>query len=263
MSRSPLSASGRPAAPSSTGSPSSSPLQASPVSELMLRFSCPGCQHRLLVSLRHLGLQSQCPHCGALVQAPPLTPQVVGYAALVQAERPALPRPSASLRVSSPPAASAPRGSYRLAKLLTRFFQFLGGLRLPRLSLPPLRRLGRFLTGLDIRSARWVTLGLYLLISVGLVVLSNAIMVGVFSLATVLWLLGGFFLLQAVVPSLLYPTYTCPGCHEVLESVGIWKCGCGYQDHRERHLLQFQCPLCQGRLGRTDCPRCGATILLR
>ena len=42
MSRTPLSASGRPAAPSSTGSSSSSPLQASPVSELMLRFSCPG-----------------------------------------------------------------------------------------------------------------------------------------------------------------------------------------------------------------------------
>ena len=147
--------------------------------------------------------------------------------------------------------------------MLTRFFRFLGSLRLPRLSLPPLRRLGRFLPGLNIRSARWVTLGLYLLISVGLVVLANTILVRVFSQATVLWLLGGFFLLRVVVPPLLYPTITCPGCHEVLEAVGIWKCSCGYQDHRERHVLRFKCPLCQGRTGRTDCPRCGATILLR
>src|SRR5512135_39074 len=228
MSQTPLSASGRPTAPSSTGSPSSSPLKASPVSELMLRFSCPGCQHRLLVSLRHLGRQSQCPHCLTLVQAPPLTPQVVGYAALVQAERPSLPRPSASLRVSSPPAASARVGSYRLAASLTRFFRFLGGLRLPsfrlpRLRLPAWRRL-----------PLWTTWVIYWVVFFCLMAIQRDInpkmdKLTLFGLAALVWLVPRVgWPCSWWLASFFFPTITCPGCHEVLEAIGIWKCSCGY-----------------------------------
>ena len=258
MSQTPLSAAGRPAAPSSPGSSSSSPLKASPVSELMLRFSCPGCQHRLLVSLRHLGRQSQCPHCLTLVRAPPLTPQVVGYDALVPAARPALPRPSASLRVSSPPAASAPVVAPVLTASLRRFLQFLRGLRLPRLRLPPIRRL-----------PFWTTWAIYLGVFFLLISQQQTDREPkldkppLFGLAALIWLVPRVgWPLSRWLASFFFPTITCPGCHEVLESVGIWKCGCGYQDHRERHLLRFKCPLCQGRTGRIDCPRCGATILL-
>jgi hypothetical protein len=256
MSRPPSSAAGRPTAPSRTGSPSSSPLQASPVSELMLRFSCPGCQHRLLVSLRHLGRQSQCPHCLTLVQAPPLTPQVVGYDALVPAARPSLPRPSASLRVSSPPGASAPVVAPGLTALLTRFFRFLGGLRLPRLSLPPLRRLPFWMT--------WAMyLGVFWLLAIQADIEHKKGRPPLFALATLVWLVPRVgWPRSRWLASFFLPTITCPGCHEVMEAVGIWKCGCGYQDHRERHVRRFQCPLCQGRTGRIDCPRCGATILL-
>jgi hypothetical protein len=59
------------------------------------------------------------------------------------------------------------------------------------------------------------------------------------------------------------PTYTCPGCHNVFESVGRWKCGCGYHDHKDQHFILFRCPMCSRRLGHTSCPSCHATIFLQ
>lgn len=71
------------------------------------------------------------------------------------------------------------------------------------------------------------------------------------------WLLAWF------VVSLLITSFRCPHCELELEAVGRWSCSCGYNDHRDRHFLRFKCPLCKARLGRTDCPRCHATIIMR
>jgi hypothetical protein len=112
MSNTSSSASGSPAAPCITCPSSTAPPEASSVNELVLRFSCPTCQHRLLVPVRHLGKQSKCPHCSNLVQAPPLTPQVAGYDIVAKAPRPTPP---------SPPAASAPMVTDGPATSLDRF----------------------------------------------------------------------------------------------------------------------------------------------
>ena len=55
--------------------------------------------------------------------------------------------------------------------------------------------------------------------------------------------------------------YSCPGCHEVHDCVGVWTCGCGYKDHRERHVLAFKCPKCGARFRGGPCQRCDASIL--
>jgi hypothetical protein len=240
----------RPPAPSGPGSPSSPPPRPSPSPELVRRFSCPTCQHRLLVPVPKLGQRFKCPYCGALVQAPPLTSQVVGYDAIAQPERPPLSRPSTPLRVFSPPSASIPLVANRLVTSLTRF------LRGFRFSLSLTRRLPFWTT--------WaIYLGVFFLLG-SLAGFDTKNERPLFALAAVIWIIPRVgWLCSQWLASFFFPTITCPGCHEVLEAVGIWKCGCGYQDHRERHVLRFQCPLCQGCLGRTDCPRCGATILLR
>jgi hypothetical protein len=64
------------------------------------------------------------------------------------------------------------------------------------------------------------------------------------------------------ITSLIVTTFACPGCGEVFPCVGVWKCSCGYQDHQERHIVNFRCPNCHSRLGRMNCVRCGSTILI-
>lgn len=77
------------------------------------------------------------------------------------------------------------------------------------------------------------------------------------------WLLPviGMNVSRRLAPLLIH-SFSCPGCGEVYECVNVWRCSCGYQDHRERHILAFLCPVCHARLGRTNCRRCGSTILL-
>jgi hypothetical protein len=60
----------------------------------------------------------------------------------------------------------------------------------------------------------------------------------------------------------MFPTFACPGCHEPHSAVDVWRCSCGYQDHREKNVFLFKCPNCRGRIGRVDCPKCDSTILL-
>jgi hypothetical protein len=59
------------------------------------------------------------------------------------------------------------------------------------------------------------------------------------------------------------PTFSCPGCHEVFEAVARWKCGCGFRDHKDQHFILFVCPMCDCRLGHTNCQRCESTIFLQ
>lgn len=61
---------------------------------------------------------------------------------------------------------------------------------------------------------------------------------------------------------LIIQTIRCPGCQEDIEAVGRWTVG-DYTDHRDRHVLSVRHPRDGSRIGQTDCPRCGATILLR
>lgn len=70
-------------------------------------------------------------------------------------------------------------------------------------------------------------------------------------------------LLARLLTAAWAPTYSCPGCHSVFEAVGRWNCACGYHDHKEQHFIQFLCPMCNCRLGHTNCERCDATIFLQ
>lgn len=78
---------------------------------------------------------------------------------------------------------------------------------------------------------------------------------------TVLWLFLGLRISAALVPEFLQ-TVPCPGCGYDFECIGVWGCGCGYNDHREQHILRFKCPVCKERIGRANCPQCQATILI-
>lgn len=60
----------------------------------------------------------------------------------------------------------------------------------------------------------------------------------------------------------LYRSVRCPGCGESHQLVSQWSCGCGYNDHRQRHLYLFRCPNCRRCLGRFNCTVCDCTILL-
>jgi len=77
------------------------------------------------------------------------------------------------------------------------------------------------------------------------------------------WLLVGWWFTNRVLLPLLIRSIRCPHCGEEYECVAQWRCSCGYQDHRERHLLRFKCPMCKKRLGWTECLRCRTTILIR
>lgn len=78
------------------------------------------------------------------------------------------------------------------------------------------------------------------------------------------WLLFGFspcwWLSHKLMPFFI-STLHCPRCGFDHDAVGIWSSG-GYTDHKERHIYRFRNPLDGSRVGHTDCPQCGSTILL-
>ncbi len=83
------------------------------------------------------------------------------------------------------------------------------------------------------------------------------------AIAFLIWLIpfvGGN--ISEIITSQIVTTHSCPGCHEVFPSVDVWTCACGYRDHTERHVVNFRCPVCKSRIGRTNCRRCGSTILI-
>ena len=113
------------------------------------------------------------------------------------------------------------------------------------------------------RPARWIYRAIYWGVFVlGMLTAARIGSQALIVLALV-WLvprLGGS--ISHLITRFLVTTYSCPRCHETYPCVSIWKCSCGYQDHREKHVLGFTCPLCGAILGRTDCRRCGSTILI-
>ncbi|HEY7327867.1 MAG TPA: hypothetical protein VH592_09520 [Gemmataceae bacterium] len=76
-----------------------------------------------------------------------------------------------------------------------------------------------------------------------------------------IWVFVGQWVSCLLVP-LFVSTLSCPGCGEEIDAVGIWDCGCGFHDHRERHILAGGCPACGDVTGHINCPRCDTTIML-
>ena len=124
-----------------------------------------------------------------------------------------------------------------------------------------MRRVGRSTSR---RIYWWTLFGLFVLYAISFALLASTPLLGIviaFVMLLLIWLFGGPWIACWLVPAFVGHV-PCPGCKEDIDPVGVWHCGCGYRDHRERHLLAFRCPLCGSRPGHIDCPRCSATIIL-
>lgn len=75
------------------------------------------------------------------------------------------------------------------------------------------------------------------------------------------WAIAGRLIAYWLVP-LFVTTFKCPGCGEEMNTIGVWNCACGFNDHRERNILTKRCPKCGKGASHLDCPRCNCTILL-
>jgi len=85
----------------------------------------------------------------------------------------------------------------------------------------------------------------------------GSVMGGIFGF----WLLFGRRISLWLLP-VFVTRIRCPGCKDEHDPRGVWNCGCGYHDHKERNVLSYTCPACGGQIGRFNCPSCEATILL-
>ena len=57
----------------------------------------------------------------------------------------------------------------------------------------------------------------------------------------------------------LMPEAVCYSCGTVIELMGIFRCGCGYQSYKERHVFS-PCPMCGKVFLFIECPVDGTTI---
>jgi hypothetical protein len=223
--------------------------------------TCPGCHKQLTLTVTELDKPRPCPHCGRKVavrlaavadgpQAAPVKQNVAVAPAAFQpapAASPSAPPPPAALPAPPPaihnvPAVAAEPEPQTVYASAPQRASRGGGVYIPH-------------------KARWMMLGIHWIGMLLFIFLAT--IKPVFVLVIILWIIpfiGGK--IRRALVRLLIPSFSCPGCGEVHECVGIWKCGCGYQDHRERHILSIKCPLCGNWLGGTACRRCGATILL-
>ena len=53
----------------------------------------------------------------------------------------------------------------------------------------------------------------------------------------------------------------CPGCGEIVELIGLYKCGCGFVPAIERHAFS-PCPFCRKYYQWAVCPACETSILI-
>lgn len=59
----------------------------------------------------------------------------------------------------------------------------------------------------------------------------------------------------------LIPEAVCPGCGTAIDLVGIYRCGCGFVPHKERHVFS-PCPMCGKLYSWVVCPLCETSILV-
>lgn len=57
----------------------------------------------------------------------------------------------------------------------------------------------------------------------------------------------------------LIPEAVCYGCGAAIDLVGLYKCGCGFLSHKERHLFS-PCPMCGKSFSWITCPECETSI---
>ena len=59
----------------------------------------------------------------------------------------------------------------------------------------------------------------------------------------------------------LIPEAVCFSCGNVIELMGIYRCGCGYQSYKERHVFS-PCPNCHKFYDWIECPVCQTSIVI-
>lgn len=57
----------------------------------------------------------------------------------------------------------------------------------------------------------------------------------------------------------LIPEAICYGCGAVIELVNLYRCGCGFVSHEERHVFS-PCPMCGKYFLWISCPECETSI---
>lgn len=51
----------------------------------------------------------------------------------------------------------------------------------------------------------------------------------------------------------------CLSCGAVIDLVGLYRCGCGFLSHKERHVFS-PCPMCGKTFSWINCPECETSI---
>jgi hypothetical protein len=82
--------------------------------------------------------------------------------------------------------------------------------------------------------------------------------------ASALILLGHILTFRAIpisrwVQEMLIPEATCYGCGAAIELVGLYRCGCGFVSHKERHAFS-PCPMCGKNYSWFVCPECETSL---
>lgn len=260
------------------------------VSELLLRFPCPACQQAINAPLRSIGVKTVCLHCRTPIQIPSLDCDVIGLETVRRVFEPAhsaashddgrqaaatsvLPRMAEPPRREEP-AATAASPPPSLPPMPSRYDSSrpesfdgpatsndeFGHDRQPVYDGRQRESLGG---GLHFpRAAHWICRAIYW-ITLIVLFFSISINPGFVGIVFLLWLIPHIgWKIAEFITSLLVTTIACPGCGEVYPCVEVWKCACGYQDHQQKHVINFRCPSCHSRLGHANCRRCGATILI-
>jgi hypothetical protein len=117
-------------------------------------------------------------------------------------------------------------------------------------------------SGMSMRMKHWLVWGVIRFgLSLFLVMVGAFIPpIGCLGFVLLAWYWPARWLSRQVTAS-LSPTIDCPGCGFQFDAVSRWTVG-QYTDHREQHILLVKSPLDGCIVNHTDCPQCGATILI-
>lgn len=239
--------------------------------------SCPACHQRLKVAPDFPGKQRHCPRCNRS-----LVMQLV-----VDRKTDSQPTPSANPGESVPPnATTGPREPFETVSPPTKPRPLPPAARPPGLPNPsepekentpaseplvyrevepsPPHRPWLLVSPRDIGWVVWLILQIGIPLTLHLIAkATNDMFFNVVAIAFLIPRLNLASRISNFIVPFLVSKFRCPGCQDDIECVNRWKCGCGYVDHRERHVLRFRCPKCSGLIGHTNCPRCDSTIFLR
>ena len=229
--------------------------------ELCLRFQCARCGRRLLLAVDRMGRAAPtCPGCSTTVRVPKLDQRIRGFDAILNGRRlDAAVTNSATPSTSPPPIPSNPPPS--VAKTSSAVAS-------TRVGFDPLGLFRGFRPRTRMRIVFW-------LLWVGPLVLVTLFLGGQgpaaaanskAGSATAWWLFLGWWPLRRwideILASIIVPTFSCPGCGFEMDGMSRWSVG-DYTPPKEWHILAARDPRDKKtRIGHTDCPQCGTTILM-